>query len=213
MSNSLTPGKRLRPGAQLKSLNGVHALTMYDHGLLILSGGPTTVVVPCNGAVPGSYAELREGGNFVICVPDGSRTTWESGPRGPGDLILHDTGRITIGASILATGIIPIPGPVVTPGGNTLELGGRLGPRGQLRSLNGVHALNMFEDGVLALSSGQTTVVEIRGVPGSYAELREGGNFVLSDGSNTFWASGPRGPGPLVLHDTGRITIAGNILV
>jgi hypothetical protein len=71
----------------------------------------------------------------------------------------------------------------------------------------------MNEDGRLSLSNEQTIVVEVQGVRGSHAELHPDGNFVLSDGSNIFWQSGPRGSGPLVLHDDGSITIAGNRLV
>jgi hypothetical protein len=221
MANSLTPGERLNPGLQLKSPNGLYALTMYDHGLLVLSGGPTTVVEPSNGAVPGSYAELREGGNFVIYVPDGSRTTWESGPGGPGDLVLHNTGRITIGTSILVGALADRPHdtlkPTSTSIGNSLSPGGRLEPGFQLKSSNSLYALAMTDEGQLEFSGGPNSVkVPSDGaVPNSYAELLEGGNLVIfvPDRSRTTWESGPRGPGDLVVKDDGHITIGDNRLI
>lgn len=104
LGNSLSPGGRLMPYQQLRSPNGAYALTMQPDGLLAFSGGPTTLAVPSNGAVENSYAELRQDGNqegnFVVCDPN-DRMLWESGPRGPGELVLHDDGHITIGGRIL----------------------------------------------------------------------------------------------------------------
>jgi hypothetical protein len=215
--DSLTPGGRLDPRDQLRSPNSVYALTMQDDGLLVLSGGQNAVAVPLNGAVPGSYAELRSAdGNLVIYVPDGSCTTWESGTHisrtGREPLIVENGGRVRIGP-------VALPFIMWTPRGDRLPPGGRLNPRDQLRSPNSVYALTMQDDGLLVFSSEQNAVAAPppnEAVPGSYAELRSAdGNLVISvpDGSRTTWESGPRGPGELILHETGSITIGTNILV
>ncbi len=207
MTNTLSAGRKLNPGASLRSSNGKYSLIMQEDGNLVLyrSGG-TAIWSSLTQTSPG-FAILRQDGNFVLYERDGTTPFWATGTDVPSSkLILQESGNLA-----LVSPFGKVLWQTIPEARNLLQVGGTLSVGGSLVSPDRSFRLVLQADGSLVLSqNGEPAWSSNTFKAPGFALMRWDGNFVLYEpgGSGVSFETATAGSGcHISLQNDGNLVV------